>query len=188
LFNFFNKITFKIIFKLEGEKIYESKEEFKIGNKKIIFFYNTENCIKDSFKIPPIQTQYIIFFKLHKYQDELISNTFKFFKIYFDFALYTELLSTKCKTEELAKIIDNFPNLKNITKKEDIICFKREILDNLPNQYKNKFIIIYSAITDQVDILDINYNYKEELQILFDHNEKQHDNQELVGKNFFLFL
>ena len=78
--------------------------------------------------------------------------------------------------------------MKNISKKEDIICFKPEILDNLPNQYQNKFRIIYSAITDQIDILDINYNYKEELQILFDHNEKQHDNQELVGKNFFLFL
>ena len=188
LLNFFSKITFKIIYKLEGKTIYESKEEFKIRNEKIKFFYNTENCIQDSFKIPPIQTQYITFLKFNQYKNELISNTLEFFKVYFDLALYSKLLSTNCKTEELANIIDNFPNLKNISKKEDIICFKNEILDNLPKQYKNKFRIIYSAITDQIDILDINYNYKEELQILFDHNEKQHDNQELVGKNFFLFL
>jgi hypothetical protein len=114
-------------------------------------------------------------------------------------ALYSKLLSIECKKEELANIIDNIPNLKNIScprdahlprpGDEDIICFKPEILDNLPNQHKNKFRIIYSAITDQTDdILDINYNYKEELKILFDHNEKQHDNKKLLGKNFVSFL
>ena len=200
IFKYFEKnVTIKIINKLDGETIYESKEEFTIQNKKIKFFYNTENCFQESFKIPPIQTQYLIFFKLKKYQDELISDTFKFFKIYFDLALYSKLLSIECKKEELANIIDNIPNLKNIScprdarlprpGDEDIICFKPEILDNLPNQHKNKFRIIYSAITDQTDdILDINYNYKEELKILFDHNEKQHDNKKLLGKNFVSFL
>lgn len=81
--------------------------------------------------------------------------------------------------------------MKNISKKKDIICFKPEILDNLPKQYQKKFRIIYSVISDQTDILGDkknNYFYKEELKILFEYNEKQHDNRILLGKNFFSYF
>ena len=79
--NFFGKkILFKIIYKKDNEKIYESKDEFKIQNQKIKFLYNTEYCRQYLFKIPSYQTQYITFSKLKNYKEELNLNTFKFFK------------------------------------------------------------------------------------------------------------
>ena len=187
--NFFkNKILFKIIFKKDDIKIYESEKEFKIQNKKIKFIYNTQYCQHNLFKIPSYQNQYIAFSKLNNYKEELNSNTSKFFKIYFDLGLSLRLLE-EGKKEELTQIIDNFLSLKNITFKELVYVFKGEKLDNLPEQYQTKFIIIYSAISDDINILkEKNINNSEDLEILFTYNEKQKDYKILIKKQFFSYF
>ena len=187
--HFFNKkILFKIIYKIDNEKIYESKKEFKIQNKEIKFIYNTEYCQQSIFKIPSYQTQYNTFLKLNNYKEEINSNTFKFFKKYFDLGLFLKLLD-EAKKDEITKIIDNFSSLKNISFKELIYYFNPKKLENLPEQYQNKVIIIYSAISDDTKILkEKNINNEKDLKILFTYNEKQQDNKILIKEQFFSYF
>ena len=188
-FNFWsNEIKFKIKYKIDGETIYESKEEFKIKNQKIKFFYNTEKFMYNSFMIPSCQNQYIAFSQFKNYKNELISNTIEFFEKYFDLNLYLKLLDSKCKKEDLTNIIDNFQKLKYISNKEKIENNK-EIINKLPSQYQKKFIIIYSAISDQIDnIIDKTDNYNEEIEILFNYNKKQPESKILIKEKFFSYF
>ena len=179
---------FKIIYKNDNEKIYESKEEFKIQNKKIKFIYNTDYCQQSLFKIPSYQTQYITFSKLNKYKEEINSNAFNFFEKYFDLGLFLKLLD-EGKKGEITKIIDNFSSLKNKSFKELIYYYNPKKLENLPEQYQKKVIIIYSAISDDTKILkEKNINNKEDLKILFTYNEKQKDNKILIKEKFFSYF
>ena len=125
---------------------------------------------------------------LKEYKNDLISSTFLFFQKNFDLSLFLKLLDNKdFNQNQFEKIIQNFPNLKCEDIRNKIFIFKKDSLDFLQKDYKNKFLIIYSVISDTTEELR---DIKEEdgLNILFDYNEKNKVYKIPIKKNFFSFF
>lgn len=188
--NIFKKYSFKIFYKAEdNETIVESYKEFNVKRNKIKFYYNASKYLinneKIIFKDLDCVSQFSTFSKLNYYIKELISNTLDFFQKFFDLGLFLKLLEKKTfEQNDFIKIIKNFPNLKNNDLRIHIFFLIN--LDYL-KEYKNKFLVIYSVITDITD--DLNDSIKEEdLRILFDYNEKQKNDKIPIRKNFFSYF
>lgn len=88
--------------------------------------------------------------------------------------------------KDLEDILNNFPNLKNI-KNKNLIIFKEESWDILQKDCKNKLTIIYSIISDSVNMLEENIN-EDHLKLIFDYNDKHPDSKIPFKENAFLFF
>lgn len=171
------------------EKIFSSSKEYIAEKNKIKYIYDAGNnglINSPFFSNPSCLEQYKTFLELINQPDNLFSETEKYLYENLDIELYLYLLeSNEDKRQKLLKILDIFPYLKVIYKKDKSL---QEInFESLStNKNYNKLIIIYSFIQDSEKLLNILKD--NDFDILFKYNEIHKDNPIIIKKNIFYFL